>query len=1125
MYINSVKLHKMTSAEMLSAAGFPNTKKGRADFYKRFPNENAFFAWYNSKKEFGGGLTDGIAFPQQPDASSRRVPYYDKGGFFAPNVMPWNGPIGFYAEGGGTEGTKEPRLYDTALQHYNMLKSGPKEAWSGDPAMVKPDGELNLCVDCINVDYSNPEHVKDVNRLIEEGYSLGTHENAAAYTEALSKFGLPTPVYGSKKPKQRFGGMPEAFPQQPDDNFIRHSYAHGGATDEIAFPQQPTAHINFSAFPWDPTYAMGGGLPGGPNKDMPCMECGGYMQEGGMMEYKEGGKWIQKATASIKRRGTEGVCTGSKFGGPGCPPGSKRYNLAKTFRAMAKKADGGAAGEDTTNYIDGITNDFMASIAGNVDSQFGGTMPIPGGMANYGAQMPFYNQSYYSMMDPKMTNANNIESYWANKRMVGDKQFSKSVNKLGNIWKNFLLDPLKTSWDVKKGLSSIDQKKFNLPSSQPQTSQQTMFSPMQQEHSLMHQDITGTPIKMHGGALPHADNGWIQKMLDYETKQGSAQGTGLPNYGIKKDKWGTKYPEMWADDNITQDEATDFIRKEYLPLVKDYPEYAQQRLVDYAYNTGRDIRDVLMLATGDQTLENVQKKPTDVSLWNSKQADIMKAMQDPAFASKIDDAKRKIYENYWKTQGNPDAYTKTSLPRINMWNESVNNSSPSTTNTNTGSASSGTVNPQVGTQTNTQANTQTGNYPSSNKEYYDKQLEAYLKPYRDWYNKMYTSGMVDTANPNLPFYDQRQAYNQMYAPNWQGVYPETGTRVDTPYGYMPFDLSSLLGTGPYTIKHDYKNRNALGTLLTGRNPFLGTKRGTITISPYDANAMAFQNANMGPTAMESLKNVISNISSNPSSTQTQPDLDEENNEPRENIFRRMFRRRDRQADTEQPSTSQYPSMDEMRSYMLQDNPRRQMIDATINKATQPGPKEFDASFLNRTGIPSESYDKRYGGNHLYRAFDGIEMTPITPIAAKPLQVNMPEKNIITPENYGTPDYQKKLGIDYKNKLNWKGFRKAALRSIEPVLQGLTAAKNANDARRREELAANASLESKVTASPDIYKGMYTQFGDFQPDLKGTPYQAVGRYGGGMYEEGGEYDMTEDEIQQILAAGGQIEYLD
>jgi hypothetical protein len=51
----------------------------------------------------------------------------------------------------------------------------------------------------------------------------------------------------------------------------------------------------------------------------------------------KGGKWIQKVTASIKRRGTEGVCTGAKFGSSSCPPGSKRYNLAKTFKKMAKK--------------------------------------------------------------------------------------------------------------------------------------------------------------------------------------------------------------------------------------------------------------------------------------------------------------------------------------------------------------------------------------------------------------------------------------------------------------------------------------------------------------------------------------------------------------------------------------------------------------------------------------------------------------------------------------------------------------------------------------------------------------------------------------------------------------------
>jgi hypothetical protein len=47
--------------------------------------------------------------------------------------------------------------------------------------------------------------------------------------------------------------------------------------------------------------------------------------------------WIQDAEKDIEKRGTEGVCTGDKFGSDECPPGSKRYNLAKTFRKMAKK--------------------------------------------------------------------------------------------------------------------------------------------------------------------------------------------------------------------------------------------------------------------------------------------------------------------------------------------------------------------------------------------------------------------------------------------------------------------------------------------------------------------------------------------------------------------------------------------------------------------------------------------------------------------------------------------------------------------------------------------------------------------------------------------------------------------
>jgi len=55
-----------------------------------------------------------------------------------------------------------------------------------------------------------------------------------------------------------------------------------------------------------------------------------------LVEKEKDDKWIQGAEKDIEKRGTEGVCTGDKFGSESCPEGSKRYNLAKTFRKMAK---------------------------------------------------------------------------------------------------------------------------------------------------------------------------------------------------------------------------------------------------------------------------------------------------------------------------------------------------------------------------------------------------------------------------------------------------------------------------------------------------------------------------------------------------------------------------------------------------------------------------------------------------------------------------------------------------------------------------------------------------------------------------------------------------------------------
>jgi hypothetical protein len=58
-------------------------------------------------------------------------------------------------------------------------------------------------------------------------------------------------------------------------------------------------------------------------------------EKGGSVKAKDG-KWMQKAAASIKRRGTEGKCT--PITKPGCT--GKAKALAKTFKKIAAKRKG-----------------------------------------------------------------------------------------------------------------------------------------------------------------------------------------------------------------------------------------------------------------------------------------------------------------------------------------------------------------------------------------------------------------------------------------------------------------------------------------------------------------------------------------------------------------------------------------------------------------------------------------------------------------------------------------------------------------------------------------------------------------------------------------------------------------
>ena len=57
-----------------------------------------------------------------------------------------------------------------------------------------------------------------------------------------------------------------------------------------------------------------------------------YGYPSGGLPLKNGG-WIQEATKGMRK---DKPCTGKKFGSKTRPKGSRRYNLAKTFKKMAK---------------------------------------------------------------------------------------------------------------------------------------------------------------------------------------------------------------------------------------------------------------------------------------------------------------------------------------------------------------------------------------------------------------------------------------------------------------------------------------------------------------------------------------------------------------------------------------------------------------------------------------------------------------------------------------------------------------------------------------------------------------------------------------------------------------------
>jgi hypothetical protein len=127
-------------------------------------------------------------------------------------------------------------------------------------------------------------------------------------------------------------------------------------------------------------------------------------------------------------------------------------------------------------------------------------------------------------------------------------------------------------------------------------------------------------------------------------------------------------------------------------------------------------------------------------------------------------------------------------------------------------------------------------------------------------------------------------------------------------------------------------------------------------------------------------------------------------------------------------------------------------------------------------------------------------------------------------NYMPDEYTE----DYKVKSKWLGDRQGAILSANAAVEGLAGGINRfrnrkAEARMYDNLTADnlyAKDPSKDSGDYDINTGLY------RPDDQGQTWGSrSAQYGGtSNYSEGDEVEMTEEELEQFLANGGEVEYL-
>ena len=208
-----------------------------------------------------------MAMQQQDPQQMQQAPMAMYGMQMGGYNMPFSNPSYSYAEGGepcppcpdGTVPTRTEAgdcpcsdspenldFYNYALKERDYVIANPG-MWQGDPDMTNEDGSYKFCVDCLVKDYNDPNVVKSVAALINNGIANYPHYDLTDFTKGLEKFKIPAPVYQSAMQKKRGGSTNSNM-----NSMAQYGMEMGGyhMPDYMAYGGSPSY-----------SYARGGSIP------------------------------------------------------------------------------------------------------------------------------------------------------------------------------------------------------------------------------------------------------------------------------------------------------------------------------------------------------------------------------------------------------------------------------------------------------------------------------------------------------------------------------------------------------------------------------------------------------------------------------------------------------------------------------------------------------------------------------------------------------------------------------------------------------------------------------------------------------------------------------------------------